>query len=73
MPPEIKSPLKSTINWSALATAAAGWLASPEFQNVLPPKYLPFILSALSIFQLVRRNFFPNPPTTQIAAEKVEK
>ena len=46
------------------------WLSSPELQGLIPPKFLPYIVSAIGLFQLIRRNFFVQSPTTQIAADK---
>ena len=69
---DIKSPFASLLNWTALITTTIGFLSMPEFKQIIPAEWLPYILAFIGFLNLVMRNFLTSKPTTEIA-EKLDR
>jgi hypothetical protein len=67
-----KSIYLSKLNWIAIVTTAIGFLSMPELKDVVPAKWLPFILVVIGFLNLIVRNFFTSKPTTEFAAERAK-
>jgi hypothetical protein len=67
-----KNPLTSKTNWLNFITFVIGILVLPEFGQVIPVTWTPYVVLSVAVLNLVLRNFFTAEPTTQIAARKAE-
>lgn len=66
---DTKNPFLSLTNWSNAIITLIGVLSLPELKDVVPLSWLPYILLAVGVLNLILRNFFTSKPTTEFAAK----